>query len=95
MGKRRIVWGKVALRAYYDQALWYRTNKGEQFVQSFVRNIQETIDSIAAMPTIGIPAPPKSKKQYRSFPSHPKCRIYYWYDEKELHITGLRFMSMQ
>ena len=49
MGKRRIVWGKMALQAYYKQA----------------------------------------------FPSHPKCRIYYWYDEKELHITGLRFTMMK
>lgn len=32
--------------------------------------------------------------QYCSFPSHPKCRIYYWYNEEVLHITGLRFMLM-
>ena len=95
MGKRRIVWGKMALQAYYKQAFCYKTNKGDQFVQSFVRNIHETIEKIAIMPTIGRPESQKNRKQYRSFPSHPKCRIYYWYDEKELHITGLRFTMMK
>ena len=50
---RRVVWGKIALQAYYKQAFWYKTNEGEQFVQSFVRNVHETINQIAAMPTIG------------------------------------------
>ena len=91
---RRVVWGKIALQAYYKQAFWYRTNKGEQFVQSFVRNIHETIERIAAMPTIGRSEPQRNGKPYRSFPAHPKCRIYYWYNEEVLHITGLRFMLM-
>ena len=91
MGKRRIVWSKIALNAYYDQAFWHKINKGEQFVRSFVRNIRETVEKIADMPTISRLEPERNKKQYRSFPSHPKCRIYYWYNEEELHITGLRF----
>ena len=50
---------------------------------------------IAAMPTIGRLEPQRNGKLYRSFPAHPKCRIYYWYDEKELHVTGLRFTMMK
>lgn len=92
---RRVVWGKIALQAYYKQAFWYKTNKGVQFAQSFVRNIHETINQIAAMPTIGRPEPSRNRKIYHSFPAHPKCRIYYWYDEKEIHITGLRFSMME
>ena len=86
---RRVVWGKIALQAYYKQAFWYKTNEGEQFVQSFVRNVHERINQIAAMPTIGRLEPQRNGKLYRSFPAHPKCRIYYWYDEKELHVTGV------
>ena len=92
---RRVVWGKIALQTYYQQAFWYKTNEGEQFTQSFVRNIHETINQIAAMPTIGRPEPSRNRKIYHSFPAHPKCRIYYWYDEKEIHITGLRFSMME
>ena len=92
---RRVVWGKIALQAYYKQAFWYKTNKGVQFAQSFVRNIHETINQIAAMPTIGRPEPSRNRKIYHSFPAHPKCRIYYWYDEKEIHITGLLFSMME
>ncbi len=95
MGRRRIVWSKVALQAYYNQALWYRINKGEQFVQSFIQSIHATIEKIVNMPTIGRPEQGKNGKPYRSLPAHPKCRIYYWYNERTLHITGLRFTLMQ
>ena len=61
---RRVVWGKIALQAYYKQAFWYKTNKGVQFAQSFVRNIHETINQIAAMPTIGRPEPSRNRKIY-------------------------------
>lgn len=94
MGSRRVKWSKKALKAFYDQALWYKINKGEQFVQTFTQNIHDTIESIAAMPSIGRLEQQMGKRQYYSFPSHPKCRIYYWYNEEVLYITGLRFMLM-
>ena len=63
---RRVVWGKIALQTYYQQAFWYKTNEGEQFTQSFVRNIHETINQIAAMPTIGRPEPQRRGKLVHS-----------------------------
>ena len=96
MAGRRVVWTKTALRAFYDQVFWYRMNMGEQFVRTFVRNIQETVEKITAMPSMGrLEAElKKSERPCRSLLSHPKCRIYYWYTEKEVHIIRLRFMRM-
>ncbi|MEL5894539.1 type II toxin-antitoxin system RelE/ParE family toxin [Bacteroides sp. GD17] len=94
MERLRVTWSKTAIRAFYDEALWYQVNKGGQFVKSFSENIQKTINTVSGMPDIGRLEKEGSRKIYRSVLSHPKCRIYYWHNNHELRVVNLRFTQM-
>ena len=50
-------------------------------------NVAETIKRIQQMPSIGIEHKTIGNKTYRSILTHPKSTLYYWHDDKELHIV--------
>lgn len=65
-------------------------NKGEQFVDTYQENIEETITQIEFMPSIGMSIRKEDSREYRKILAHPKTYIYYWYNETELHILDIR-----
>ncbi len=93
MGKYLVIWQKKAQRSFDEQMLWYYLNANKQYATTFFRNITKTISHISRMPSIGRPEKENGERVYRSFPSHPKCRILYWYNDTELHIVDLLFAS--
>ncbi len=93
MEKHLIIWQKKAQKAFNDQMFWYYEHTNSQFAATFMENIIETVRQIASMPTIGRLEKVDRNKVYRSLPSHPKCRILYWYDEEEVHIVDLVFAA--
>lgn len=78
-----------------EQIVWYEANRGYSFVDSFKRNVLSAIDILTTMPTIGIKIKESDGKDYRSFAIHKRCTMYYWYNEKELHIINLQFKAVK
>lgn len=93
MGKRLVIWQKKAQKAFDAQMFWYYLNTNEQFAATFFKNTTATVKHLSEMPSIGRLEKEDGKRIYRSFPSHPKCRILYWYNDKELHIVDLLFAA--
>lgn len=93
MGSLAVVWNKKALKAFKAQALWYRENTSYQYIKTFSYNICKTVAAISAMPSIGRIEKVVGNRTYRSIPSHPKSRIYYWYNENEIRIVDIIFSA--
>lgn len=93
MEMRKIVWNKKALRSFHLKAFWYEYNCSHQFVTAFQKNILSSVTSIANMPTIGRNIKEEGGKSWRFFVAHPECKIYYWYNDTELHIIDLIFSA--
>lgn len=91
MMRMKVVWSKRAARAVAEQIVWYEANRSSSFSETFRRNISSSVDAIAAMPSIGHFLKEERGRTYRSFVSHPRCTIYYWYDVQKLNIAHLRF----
>ena len=91
MGKLKLCWSKLALKTFLNQCLWYENNASHQYAKTFSNNIQKAISQVISMPSTGRLEKKSAKKTYRSILSHPKSRIHYWYDDKELHIIGIIF----
>lgn len=72
---------------------WYFFNKSGQYVETIMKNVQKAIVTISAFPTVGVVEKITSKRVYRSIITHPKSRLYYWYDEDSVHIV--RFVNTQ
>lgn len=87
----KVVWSKRAAKAFAEQMVWYEANRNSSFSESFRRNISSSINAIVAMPSIGHFIKEEGGRTYRSFVSHPRCTIYYWYDVSKLNIAHLRF----
>lgn len=89
-----MIWTKTALKAYSDLLAWYMFNKGPQFVDTIIDNVQETVGLISLSPSIGVRVGESKNKTYRSILTHPKTRIVYWYDEQSVHIVRLVSVMM-
>lgn len=87
----KVIWSKRAAKAFAEQIVWYEANRSSSFSESFRRNISSSVDAIATMPSIGHLIKEEGDRCYRSFVSHPRCTIYYWYDAQKLNIAHLRF----
>ena len=90
-----IVWKSSAQEKFYQQIEWYRYFRGEDFVRSFYENVTETVAQIAVMPSIGRLERTYKTKAMRSFLTHPRCRIYYKYNEEVVEIVRLYFNSKE
>lgn len=90
MEKRKIVWHTHASNAYTRVIAWYTLNCGMSFATTYSENIDSTINTLSAMPSIGKLVRVVGKKHYSQFISHPKTIIRYWYDDSELHIMDLK-----
>lgn len=93
VGKMKVFWSKKAQHAFHEQVVWYEGNRGHDFVISFAKNIEEHIATICEMPTVGRFIKEENKRLYRSIVCHPRCTIYYWHNDKEVHIANLKFVA--
>lgn len=83
----KVEWGKRAFRIFVRQWRWEGDNVGLQAAETMRRNVAETIAKIRQMPTIGRRVKVVGNKTYCVILTHPKNSLYYWYDDKELHIV--------
>ena len=94
MAELKVIWTNRALAVFQKTAYWYAANLGIQFAATFAKNVDEAIHKILLMPTVGQLEKRGKDKKYRSILSHLLCRIYYWYNNTEIHIVWLRFNKM-
>ena len=87
MVELKVIWTKRALAVFQKTAYWYAANLG-------IQNVDEAVHKILLMPTVGQLEKRGKDKEYRSILSHPLCRVYYWYNNTEIHIVRLRFNKM-
>lgn len=78
---------------FREQVVWYEANRGHDFVLSFAHNIEDNINLICSMPTIGRFIKEENGRTYRSIANHPRCAIFYWHNNKEVHIANLKFAA--
>ena len=91
MAELKVIWTNRALVVFQKTVYWYAANLGIQFAVTFAKNVDEAMHKILLMPTVGQLEKRGKDKEYRSILSHPLCRIYYWYNNTEIHIVRLRF----
>ena len=91
MEQLKLYWSKLALKTFQNQCVWYENNASHQYTKTFSINIQKAVQQILSMPSMGRLEKITEKRIYRSILSHPKSRIHYWYDSKQLHIVGITF----
>lgn len=91
----KVVWSKSAQHAFREQVVWYEANRGHDFVLTFSLNIQGYIDAICNMPSIGRLIKVENGRSYRSISNHPRCTIFYWHNDREVHIANLRFSAVR
>lgn len=72
----KVSWSKRAQTTFWRQVVWYETNRGHDFVESFSQNLQASIKTISHTPSIGRIIKVANGKTYRSFVNHPQCTIY-------------------
>ena len=88
----RLIWHKKAINSINKISAWYIAhNYGNQFVITVHENISFTVKSLHSFLSSGLLHKKEANKEYRSHLAHPKCRIYYWFDDKELHIIDIRY----
>ena len=90
-----IVWDKTAEEKLYQQINWYESNRGIDFAKTFYHNVMETVALVASMPSIGRMEKETKTKTLRSVLTHPRCRIFYRYDNSKIEIVRLYFNSKQ
>lgn len=97
MGIRKIVWSQRATDCYIRVTRWYEEERGQQFALKFYRDILDTIDTLAQMPTIGTLDEQRTtpKTKYYSFLSHPRYRIIYRFTKATLYIVAIRATMMK
>lgn len=94
MAQLVIRWSRKALKKFDDKSLWYLANCGESFVKSFTKDINETVTAISYSPGIGRMRKKSKTFTYRLYANHPRCSIYYKYDEHFVCIIDLIFTDM-
>lgn len=88
----KLIWHKKALNSINKISVWYIAhNFGNQYVVTMLDNITDTVNALYSFPCSGRLHKRKANKEYRSLLAHPKCRIYYWFDDKELHIIDVKY----
>lgn len=94
MAQLVIKWSRKALKKLDNKSLWYLANCGEAFVKSFAKDVNETVAVISCSPGIGRMKKESKTFTYRLYANHPRCSIYYKYDEHSVCIIDLIFTDM-
>lgn len=96
MGICKIVWSVKATDRYLQILQWYQDERGNAFALNFFKGIQDTIQTLAQMPTIGTldKRLSSSRMKYYTFLSHPKYRIIYRFTKTTLYIVTIHATMM-
>lgn len=89
MEELKLVISRKAALTFYRTGLWYQLNRGWPFAETYEANIEETISLIRRTPSVGKIIKEKGGKTYRFFIAHPLTKIFYWYNDKEVHISEI------
>ena len=88
------IWRKSARTCIERQERWFIDNKGEDFAVTFIANIRKAVNSVISMPSIGQLGYIANGYTYRSVLTHPKCRLYYRYNDSVVLFYKVHFASM-
>ena len=69
---------------------WEGGNVGIQAAETMRQNVANTLKRIQQAPSVGRFYKTVGKRTYRIVQTHPKSSLFYWYDDKELHV--IRFI---
>lgn len=91
MDALKIIWKKRALSRVETIAQWYEENMGYTAERHFLQGIQEVVDTLSQMPTMGKPYSGKTSRRikYYSFVAHPKYIIIYYFTSKSIYIVTI------
>lgn len=70
---------------------WYIENRNRQFAKTMLRNFAKTIETTAAMPTIGKVYKTINGIEYRSIVAHKGSIIYYHYTDTDIYFDSIVF----
>lgn len=76
------------------QAMWYRKHRDGSFVATLMANLFDDLDALCQTPSIGKVVAMKGRHEYRSFVSHRKCIIKYWYTTRALYVVDIVFIEL-
>lgn len=96
MEKHEVVWSTRAIGQRFIISEWYKNKLGEIASTHFNNDLNNTIDAISAMPTIGTYSDKFSsnKYQYYTIPIHKKYILIYRYTSKIVYILAIRSTLM-
>lgn len=89
------IWRKTVRTKIKQQEDWYRKTKGEDFAETFARNIAESASLVMSMPSIGQKLYSANGFTHRSILTHPKCRLYYRYNDAFVVFYRVHFILMR
>ncbi len=69
-------------------------NKGQDFALTFIENIHKAVNCVMSMPSIGQLGYTANGYTYRSVLTHPKCRLYYRYNDSVVVFYKVHFSSL-
>ena len=97
MDALRIIWKKRAIQRVDEIATWYEKNMGFTAATHFVQGIEETVHTLAHSPQIGSIDERRSTTniKYYSFVAHPKYRIVYYFNSKNIYIVTIHRTLMK
>ncbi len=97
MGIRRIVWKERAKQSHIKIARWYRDYLATSAAQQYLQGMEQTINVLAKMPSIGTINHQLSteKTTYYEFVAHPRYKITYRFTSRTLYIVGIRSTLMK
>ena len=87
MEKRKVVWHTPAYVSFSKTANWYYVNCGTSFAKTYIEDVDSCLDTLAQIPTIGKVKRIIGKKHYAEYVTHPKTKIRYWFNDKEIHSS--------
>jgi len=89
------IWRKSVRTRIEQQERWFVDNKGLDFAVTFIENIHKAASSVMSMPSIGQLGHITNGYTYRSILTHPKCRLYYRYNDDEVVFYKVHFSLMK
>jgi plasmid stabilization system protein ParE len=97
MGMLKVKWTTTAQKQRLSIYQWYRLNLGLKAAKKFNLGVNDSIRTLAQMPTIGRinNFPFLEDIELRSFVIHPKYQIIYQYTDKELRVIAIRATMMK
>ncbi len=97
MKKHEVVWSTRAIGQRYIISEWYKEKLGKIASVHFNNDLNETIDAISIMPTIGTFSAKFSSErfQYYTIPIHKRYILIYRFTAQRVYIFAIRSTLMK